>query len=306
MLATMDAHLARPRAASSRLAVLSLALLWGLNWPAVRVALGGFGPWGLHALGLSTAALLLMALARARGQSLAVPAGHRGRLLLSGLLNIAGFNLCTTFAQLAGTTTRATIVAYTMPMWAVLFAWLLLGERPDRRRWMALALGTAGLISLALPLLIQGAPGAGVAFSLFAGASWAAGTVVVKRWPVDAQPFAIAAWQLWVGAAVAAGGMLLFEGFPELARIGAVPAAAFVYHAVLAIALGYVIWFDVVAKLPAGTAALGTLMVPVVGVLGAMALLGERPSAGDLTGFVLIVAAAWTALAPKDIKETRP
>ena len=298
----MDADLARTRAASSRLAVLSLALLWGLNWPAVRIALGGFGPWGLRAAGLSVAALVLMGVARARGQSLAVPAGHRGRLLLSGLLNIAGFNLCTTFAQLAGTTTRATIVAYTMPMWAVLFAWLLLGERPDRRRWIALGLGAAGLASLALPLLIHGAPGAGVAFALAAGASWAAGTVAVKRWPVAAQPFAIASWQLWVGAAVAGAGMLMFEGLPDPSRIGALPAAAFVYHAVLAIALGYVIWFDVVAKLPAGTAALGTLMVPVVGVLGAMTLLGERPSTGDLIGFVLIVAAAWTALAPKETR----
>ena len=56
------------------------------------------------------------------------------------------------------------------------------------------------------------------------------------------------------------------------------------------------LWFEVVARLPAGTAALGTLGVPVVGVAGAMALLGERPSAADLAGFACVMAAATIAL----------
>ena len=64
----------------------------------------------------------------------------------------------------------------------------------------------------------------------------------------------------------------------------------------LATALAYLIWFDVVARLPAGVAALGTLLIPVVGVAGAMLLLGERPDASDLGGFALIIAAAGFAL----------
>ena len=54
--------------------------------------------------------------------------------------------------------------------------------------------------------------------------------------------------------------------------------------------------FDIVARLPAGVAALGTLLIPVVGVAGAMLLLGERPNASDLGGFALIIAAAALAL----------
>ena len=49
-------------------------------------------------------------------------------------------------------------------------------------------------------------------------------------------------------------------------------------------------------RLPAATAGLGTLLVPVVGVLASVLLLGERPTAADLMGFALIFIAALCAL----------
>lgn len=280
----------------SLLAVPLLALLWGLNWPAVRIALGEIAPWTLRALGMGAAALLLFAIVLARGESLAVPRGQRLRLALAGLLSIAGFNVLVAFAQLSGTTSRAAIVTFTMPVWAILLAWPLLGERPDARRASALALGVAGLALLALPLLRAGDLPRGVLYSLAAGISWAAGTVLIKRWPVHAAPMPSAAWQLLAGAAAASAGMLAFEGVPVPRMPGAAAALALAFHIVLAQALAYYVWFEVVARLPAGVAALGTLLVPVVGVCGAMALLGERPSVFDLGGFALIIAAAALAL----------
>jgi drug/metabolite transporter (DMT)-like permease len=71
---------------------------------------------------------------------------------------------------------------------------------------------------------------------------------------------------------------------------------ALAYHILLAMALAYLLWFDIIARLPAGVAALGTLLVPVVGVIGAMSLLGERPALPDLLGFALIIPAAAIAL----------
>ena len=58
------------------------------------------------------------------------------------------------------------------------------------------------------------------------------------------------------------------------------------------------LWFEVVTKIPAGTAALGTLTMPVVGVASAMLLPGERPTFPDLVGLELIVAAASTVVLP--------
>ena len=280
------------------LAVPLLALLWGLNWPAVKIVLGEVAPWTLRALGMGAGALLLFAIAIARGQSLQVRQGQRARLAIAGLLSVAGFNVLVAFAQLAGSTSRAAIVTFTMPIWAIALAWPVLGERPDRRRLVALALGVAGLALLAAPLLRAGGLPAGVLFSLGGGLSWAAGTVVTKRWPVDAAPLPIAAWQLLAGAAAAAIGMIAFEGVPVPRMLSPRATAALAFHVALASALADFIWFEVVARLPAGVAALGTLMVPVVGVSGAMLLLGERPSAFDLAGFALITLAAALALLP--------
>ncbi|MEZ5741809.1 MAG: DMT family transporter [Burkholderiaceae bacterium] len=277
-----------------------LALFWGLNWPAVRILLSWWSPWTVRAIGLAAGALLLFTIAAARGQSLAVAADMRGRLVVSSLLAIVGFNLCTAFAQLAGSTSRAAIVTFAMPVWVVLLAWVFIGEKPDARRLVAVALAVVGLTVLAWPLWQGGGSPAGVLLALAAGVSWAAGTVFVKRYPLRLPGLTATAWQLAIGAAVAGIGWSVFgqASGPAAGSAWSTPwfISALLFHVVCAMALAYLIWFDVVARLPGGVAAMGTLLVPVVGVAGAMLLLGERPAAADLLGFVLITGAAALAL----------
>ncbi len=127
----------------------------------------------------------------------------------------------------------------------------------------------------------------------------------LKRFPIAMPPVAATAWQLGLGASVCAVGLVAGGAASSLPASAAYGTTAFVtalvFHVVLATALAYLIWFDIVARLPAGVAALGTLLIPVVGVAGAMALLHERPSAADLGGFALIIgAAALALLAPRE------
>ena len=61
----------------------------------------------------------------------------------------------------------------------------------------------------------------------------------------------------------------------------------------IGIALSYFLWFGMVARLPAATASIGVLLVPVVGVAASMAIIGEQPSLADGLGFVLITAAVF-------------
>jgi drug/metabolite transporter (DMT)-like permease len=288
----------RPPAARAALAVPALALLWGLNWPAVTTILAEVSPWTLRCMGMGLGAAMLMLVARATGRSLDVPRAQWLRLACAGLLSVAGFNVLVAFAQLSGSTSRAAIVTFTMPIWTILLARLVLGERLDARRSLALALGVAGLALLAAPILLAGTFPRGVLFSLGAGLSWAAGTVFTKRFPMRADLLATVAWQLWVGALAAGIGMLVFEGWPRPHWLSPKASVALAYHVLLATALAYFLWFEVIARVPAGVAALGTLLVPVVGVSSAMWLLGERPTATDLGGFALIIAAAATATLP--------
>lgn len=280
------------------LAVPLLGVLWGLNWPAVRLCLVEIPPWTLRTTGMAAAGLCLLLAARLGGRPLAVPRRHLARLVTGGLLTLAAFNVLLAFAQLHAATSRAAIVAFTMPVWTALLAWPLLGERPDRRRLLGLALGIAGLLALGLPLWRAEALTIGLLFALLGGMCWAAGTVIAKRWPIDAAALPVAAWQLLIGAAAAGIGVLAFEGLPRPHALMPITAAALAYHVLLAQALAYLLWFAILPRLAAGAATLGTLLVPAVGVLGATALLGERPSAADLAGLVLVIAAAATILLP--------
>ena len=275
-----------------------LGLLWGFNWPAVKIALGEIAPWTLRTTGLLTAGAILACIAVLRKRSLAVRRDHWLRLTVAGFLSIACFNVLLAFAQLAAPTSRAVIVTFTMPIWATFFARFVLGERFDRRRIAGIGLGIAGLAALGWPLVRAGQLSIGLLYALAAGVCWAAGTVVTKRFPVEAPALAIAAWQLLIGGACAGVGMLTFEGLPVLWPLNQETALALAYHVLLAQALAYYLWFEVVSRIAAGIASLGTLMVPAVGVLGAILVLGERPTRMDYLGLVLIIGAAAAVLLP--------
>lgn len=289
---------------SLRLIALFLALAWGLNWPAVKIALSEIPPFTLRAIGLGSGAALLLILAAARRVSLLPPRASWPGVLLGGVLSVAVFNLCTAMAQLATSTSRAAVLTFTMPLMSALLAWWWLGERPDRRRAQALALGALGIGLLAWPVLNglvgassgAGGPGLhgwrGLLYPLTAAAGWAAGTVLSKRWPVSGDRLVVTAWQLVVGAlAGALGAWWLHEPWPPWPpslRVG----VALAFHIGPATALAYWAWFILVERVSAITSSLTSLAVPVVGVLGAMALVGDRPGWLDAAGFACVLGGA--------------
>ncbi|MCS3506461.1 DMT family transporter [Achromobacter sp. AGC78] len=281
-----------------RLIPVALALFWGLNWPAVKIILAIFPPFTLRVLGLGSGAILLLLLARAKRLALLPPRDAWPGIVVGGVLAVAVFNLAVAWAQLSTSTSRAAVLTFTMPMMSAVLAWLVLGERLDRRRGLALMLGAIGVAILAWPVLHAVfaehdlAATKGLIFPLVAAFGWAAGTVYLKRWPVNGHRIVITAWQLAVGAACALTGVLIAgESFPTQGWNGRI-VAALSFHIILGTAVAYWLWFVLSERVSATVAALTTLMVPVVGVLGAMALVGDRPGAADWWGFGFVLAGA--------------
>ena len=280
---------------------LLLALAWGLNWPAVKVMLSVLPPFSARALGLGLGALLLLAMALLRGTRLLPQRDALPAVAIGSLLTVAVFNMCTAFAQLTTSTSRAAVLTFTMPMMSAALAWWVLGERPDRRGAMALALGSAGIAVLAAPVLqgladaVPGASAWGLVFPLGAALAWALGTVATKRWPPPGDHIVLTAWQLGVGALIAAGiGQWAGERLPAVwpPKVW----VALTWHVVVATAVAYVLWYRLLASASATVSSLTTLAVPVVGVIGAMALGGDRPSAIDWVGFALVLGGAALAV----------
>ncbi len=288
-----EIHLTTPSAFGNLWRIWAAALFWGLNWPVVKILLDGTGPWSLRAFGLGAGFLVLVATTLVAGQSLRVPRSHWPQLVIAGVLNVVCFNLFAVFAQLSMPASRAVIITYTMPLWSVLFAWMMLGEPIDRLRAGALALGGLGISLLAKPFWLQAAAGElplGLIYVLAAAITWAAGTVYTKRAQIPGAPLALTAWQILIGALVSGLGMALFET-PRLELWRPEIAATFAYHVLFPQAAAYVLWFGLIARVPASTAALGTLLVPIFGVSGAILMIGERPTSLELAGFAVILAA---------------
>jgi drug/metabolite transporter (DMT)-like permease len=285
----------RDSASDARLTLVLVTIIWGLNWPSARFGLQDFSPWIFRTISFGASALVLLAIAKRRCISLHVERGAaRWHLAVAGLLSIGGFGVLAAFAQLATTTSRTAICAYTMPIWATLLARIFLGERLDAWRCGALLIGAGGLLVLFRPLLAEGIP-VGALYALGSAVSWAAGTVYLKWARIAGHPIAITAWQLVAGTIAVAIGLLI-DGSEVGADIRLSSLAGLLYSTFVGTALAYLLWFQSVSRLPASTAGLGTLLVPVIGVVASMLLLGDRPTGSDLIGFGLIFVAALCAL----------
>jgi drug/metabolite transporter (DMT)-like permease len=284
---------------TARLMLVALALGWGITWSTMRIALDEVPPFSMRVASMliGAAALgLLTALSR-RSFALRTPVAA-AHVVVAAIFNVVGFSLFTPFAQLYAATSRVTILVYTMPIWASLMARVVLGERVTPPRAAALALCVAGMAVLVAPLLGAGVP-LGIVLALGAAVSWAAGTIYLKWAQIDVDPMTGTFWQLLVGLIVIGACQPLVEGPLHLWPIRMTTLVALVFSGLVGSGIAYLLWFEIVRRLPAMTASLGVLSVPAVGIVASVVMLGERPTATDIAGFALILAAsACVQLAP--------
>jgi len=280
----------------AKVLLVLLALVWGLSWPIMTIALAEISVWTLRVLGFSLSALSLFALIRLQGRSAAIPRGVTWlHIVAASMFNVVGFGLFSSFALLASSTSRVVIVNYSMPIWASLMAWLILGERLSIRAGLGLVLCISGLTVLVYP--VATAPSAvGLLLALCCALSWAAGTVYMKWARIAGDLLAITAWQIALGALVFGAGLLVFQGMPVPAAVSLKAVLAVVYNGLIGTGFAYILWFAIIERLRTATASLGSLATPVVGVSSSMLMLGERPTTEDMIGFALIFAAALCVL----------
>ncbi len=142
---------------------------------------------------------------RSRPQPARADARRPGRMSSSPRCSISSPSPCSSsFAQLTAATSRVTILAYTMPIWAVLLAWPFLGERPTRMQ-----------IDRARPVRRRprhpdlsadrdGHSARESGWRLSTGVCWAAGTVYLKWARIQADPMGVASWQVTIAFIVIA------------------------------------------------------------------------------------------------------
>ena len=268
------------------LALAALGPIWGYGWVVSKVALGYADPFTFAAFYVPlSAGCLLLALALMR-RSLRPPP-----LLFTALVGVLQTTLFTGLVLVAlsiGGAGQVAVLSYTMPFWLLLLTWAFLGERLHGLRWLAVGLAFAGLTLVVEPW--GGGSLLGAVLACAGGLAWAASALVVKvmqrRHDVDV--ISLTAWQLGIGSIP----LVAIALFKHDGAVQWTPSfvAALVYTVLLASVLAWTLWFFALRVLPAGLAGLGTLAVPVVGVLAAWLQLGERPSPAEAAGTGLILA----------------
>lgn len=285
----------------AKLLLVALSFCWGLSWSAMRIALDEVSPWSMRLIGYSIGAVTLLTLLKAQGRSLAIPFGrHWLHIFIAALFIVVSFGIAATFAQLLANTSRVIIVNYSMPVWSSLMAFFILHERINMRAAIGLALCVAGLSALVIPVLETSMQEpVGLLLALVCAWGWAGGTVYMKWARIKGDLLAITFWQVVVGVVVFGTCYLVFVGPPTYQPLQWRTWGGLLFNGVLGTGIAYFIWFNIIGRLSTAMASLGSLANPVVGVIGAAILLGDRPTIPDMIGFALIFGAAACVLIPQ-------
>lgn len=282
--------------------LLTLAIFWGVNWPAMKFAVLELPPWVFRVACVYIGAAGLFAIAWRLRLDCRVPPGRLRQLAIAGFLNVTIWHVSTAYGLQHVEAGRAALIAFTMPMWVSLFGALFLGEAFDRRRAAALAFGGAGLLLLAWPAFagLIDRP-IGLALMLAAATGWASGTVYTKRANFRMPVVASTAWQLTLGGVPLIAGLIWFDLSGHLWPAQGLTLQGwlgFGYAATVPMIYCHWAWFRALDIMPAPIAALGLLAVPVVGVASSAWLTGERFAALDYAAMAAIMVALFLALRP--------
>jgi drug/metabolite transporter (DMT)-like permease len=270
---------------------------WGFNWPVTKYLLSELPPLILRGTTGVVGAGLLALLAILSRQSLRVPREQWPRLVLAAFFNVACWMVLMGLALLWLPASEAALIAYTMPVWASLMAWPILGERPNLLRVISLIMAFAGLSAImggnGFAASVEKLPG--IIMALGGAIGFAVGTVLAKKLPLQLPPLSAAAWQIGIGCLpVAIAGLLIEKAdVAALTNLGWVLIA---YSTVIQFCVAYVSWFAALARLPASVAAIGTMAVPVIGVAASALALHEPLGPGQIAALVFTLAGVALAM----------
>lgn len=277
-----------PAAADAGLVLI--ALIWGLNFPIVKGALGEIEPLAFNALRFLLASAAVAALLRVQGRRMLPRPRDWGKVVLLALAGHVLFQLCFIYGldrTLAG---NAALLLATCPLWVVLLGAVLGRERFS----LAVACGAACTFGGTVLLVSGGADAVGSSTEgdlLMVGAAilWALYTIYGRRMVKRHGSLETTAWTLWAGTP-----FVVAAGVPGLARteLGSLSAStwgALLHAGVLAVAVAYAIWYRSVGAIGQSRTAVYQNLVPVFALAAAWAWLGETPGRVQLAGAGVIL-----------------
>jgi len=271
-----------------------LSVVWGSSFTAIKAGLEFFPPVLFAALRYDVAGVPMLGYAayatdrwRPRDRSEWVLVG------VGGALMIAAYHAFLFVGEQGTTSAVAAIVVGLSPVLTTGFARLLLsGERLTPVGLLGLALGFVGVAVLADPEpdALLGSGTVPELLVLAAAVSFALGSVLTRRIDAELPVETMEAWAMVLGAVLMHGASVAIGETPADVRVTPAALAALSYLVVVASALGFLVYFDLLERLGPVEINLVSYAAPVAAAVTGFALLGERPGATTALGFVLVVS----------------
>jgi drug/metabolite transporter (DMT)-like permease len=267
------------------IALTVLSLIWGYTWVVAKQGLDYAPPFAFAAERCVGGALSLFLVLKLLGRPVRLVAP--GKTLLIGLSQVAGFMVFQTWALVEGGPGKTAVLIFTMPIWTLLMAWPILGERIRGQQWFAAASTVAGLLLIIEPWDMHAS-----LFSKFLGImaalSWAIGTILIKRLRSrhEVDLLSLTAWQMILGAVPLVILALLVPERPTIWTGTYIGILAFM--SIGSTALCWWLWIYILDRVPAWEASLSILGTPVVAIVSSRLLLAEEFKATEVAGILLI------------------
>lgn len=267
------------------LALAILSLTWGYTWVLAKQGLQYAPPFAFAAERCVGGALSLVLALKLMGKPLKLVAPWP--TVGIALTQITGFMVFQTWALVEGGPGKTAVLIFTMPIWTLLLAWPLLGERVRGKQWLAAASTLTGLLLIIEPWDMQSS-----LFSKFLGLMaalcWACGTIQIKRLrsTTKIDLITLTTWQMLLGAIPLIGLSLIV---PE-------PATQWTAHyigllafmSIGSTALCWWLWAYILDRVPAWEASLSVLGTPVIAILASRLTFGEAFKTSEIAGILLI------------------
>jgi drug/metabolite transporter (DMT)-like permease len=275
-----------------------LTLVWGINWPVMKIGVSGppgqalaypplaFRAWsmwlGLPVLGL---ALLLLKV------PFAVPRRHWRELAVLTLLNMVVWHVIIIIGVQQLSSGRSAILGYTMPVFAALWGRWMYGERLSAPQFLGVGAAAAGVMLLLSSEFgkMAGAPWAALAV-VAAAAIWALGTHRLRRSTIELPLLTIVFWMTAATTLVLTVLTVLFEQprwrAPEPHVWGSIA-----FNAVGVFGFAHAAWFYLARTMPPVASSISVMFIPVLGVFSGALWLGETLHWQDFGAVAAIVLA---------------
>lgn len=283
--------------------LVPLTLVWGVNWPVMKLGVSAYPPLSFRALSLWLGLPVLALALTAMKVPFRVPRRHWPELLWLSATNMFVWHTCMILAVKALSSGRAAILGYTMPVFSAVIGAILFSATLTRRGWLGVSACTLGVGLLLWHELthLAGRPGY-VALALVAAATWALGTQLLRHTRLDLPTLTLSFWMTALTAVVMSVLALLFER-PQWRAPNTAAWGAILYNAVLIFGFAQAVWFYLARSLPPVASTLSVMLIPVLGVFSGALWLGETVYWQDWAAVVLMMVAIasvlWPASAPR-------